>query len=461
VLPELMPTNTMTTSANSSRVSASLPDSIGLNSIDRWYVVPETDDPEGPFFPMCIVTTVTLKQPPQVTAMVEALRAVERKYPQFRLGYRLDYRRTRYQRIPDGELDSYLASLVQTGPVEQSHDETISLAIRTNNTPMSQPLAILLQGNRVILKMHHSFGDGKFLFLLMSRLLLALADPAAFDRLPYLPPHFGLPMWRVIAQSPRQIARTFGGFLNTLRQYATPATDAPHKALDPIVSGSEMLVIFKTVPAQTLGAWNDLRASLSSDVHVSLNTLLQVLVSHRLIELGLMSPGPTYTVPVDVHRYLRSPDDYYPGNVASQIRLTLPARPAIDLKADCLELQQQANERFERAAPLSAIPMDWLLMLAGDATYKRENRKWLLGAMKTDSRWFVLTNLGSLDSDFEPLAASVDFASGVFLVVPLMGAPPLVLSFNTLGGQGNFAVTYNPRVLSAEQVNSILDSISL
>jgi hypothetical protein len=100
--------------------------------------------------------------------------------------------------------------------------------------------------------------------------------------------------------------------------------------------------------------------------------------------------------------------------------------------------------------PLVGVPSEWLLALGGQKTYQSVNRDWLLKSTNTDSRFFVMTNLGNLDMMLGDFDGKIDSPN---LIVPLMGAPPLVLSINTYQGQGNIAITYDPRVLDLTQIN--------
>ena len=444
------------------RSAKTLPATISLTGGDRVFLIPETDDAAGVHFPMSLLVCATLRQSVSRDALVKAVGEVNQRFPQFRLGYRLDPARDRLVRVADNELSRYLAALVSVMPSDGTPlPEVLSVLQRENNSPLSQPILIVLSGQHFIIRMHHSFGDGKFIFHLMSILLLALLKPEAFRRLPDLPMHFRLPLWRVVYQSPRQALRVFNKWIKTLRgsvqEYQRDMSGAPTAVLDPIQSGTPMQVRLKTLSPAMMARLDTLRLTCSGDEKISLNTMIQVLFAKGLTALNLTSAPVVYTVPVDLHRYLDHPDAFYPGNLSSQLRI--PGTVPFDLQSDVTTLQRQVHEQLNDLTPLATLPSEWLMMLAGKKTYKTINRGWLNASINSDPRFFVLTNLGALDGRFEALRDALDLAKGIFLCVPLMGGPHLVISLNTLDNQGNIAATYDPRVLTDAHIDALFEGL--
>jgi NRPS condensation-like uncharacterized protein len=442
------------------KMSANPPKRIPLNAIDRSYLLPESDSAGSAFFPMCIVATGSFNIEPERAPVVDALRRVDAKYPQFRLAYRLDLAQLQWMRLAEADLSQHFDSLVQLSTVEGKAANCVSHIISTNNTPLEQPFTIWLHAQFIIIKMHHSFGDGKFLLKLLGLLMQAIGAPAAFAQGPALPAHYTLSTWRLIGQSPKQAAHVVGSALRWVTvgwkqtQRNTSKSQRP-EGLEPIMSGTAMQVILKTIPPPTIALLNELRRGLPTTAHISLNTLLQVLLARRLADVGLVKPPITYSIPVDLHRYLKNPSAFYPGNLAHQIRITV-SEPLDDLPLHCATLQTEINRQLDEAHPLVNLLSEWLFQRASRRIYERLNREWLLASMDTDPRFFVLTNLGTLDGDFEPCREAIDASKGVHLIVPLMGAPSLVVGFDTLMGQGNLSITYDSRVLTADQINDIL-----
>jgi hypothetical protein len=229
-------------------------------------------------------------------------------------------------------------------------------------------------------------------------------------------------------------------------QQQVSATHTQHER-EPIVSGAAQAVMFRTIELENLRRIQEIRDKLSGKQHISLNTLLQMLIAERFSEIGLLSPPTTYTIPVDLHRYKKHPDTIYPGNLATQVRITLPR--STNWIENCNTLQKRIDEQLDDMMPLVGIPGEWLLALAGDKTYKAVNRDWLLKSTNTDPRFFILTNLGNLDPILGNFSERLRHP---YVIVPLMGGPPLVLSFNTFQGEGHLAVTYDPHVLTPDRI---------
>jgi hypothetical protein len=434
------------------RVNMQQPATIAFNSIDRSYLIPEAADSDT-HLPMSIITVLELDTAPTVDAVIRALQVLVQQFPQLRLGYHLQPEKSCWVRVPDAELAADLAASV-TSVAAQSIEAFISQMIAVNNVPLSQPIAIVLCDKYFIIRMHHSFGDGRFLFLLNCYLLTALFAENRLSTLP-APSGWRYPLWRLVWRNVGTARQVFWQWLRALSgavdefQQQVSDTNQPQQRT-PVVSGLPQCVIFRQIESDILEIVQKIRDKLLAKNRVSLNTLLQVLIGERLAELGLLQLPTTYSIPVDLHRYLPQQDAIYPGNLATQIRIGLP-----DLASwveACYMLQERVDKQLDSYMPLVGMPNDWLLGLGGDKTYKAVNRDWLLKSTNTDPRFFILTNLGNLDSVFADVSTHVSHPQ---VVTPLMGGPPLVISFNTYQGQANYTITYDPRVLSEAQIDLI------
>lgn len=436
------------------------PETIRLSSLDLCFLIPETEDVAGVYFPMSLVGCIPLKRPLQLEEFVAALRQVNQRFPQFRLGYKLDYVRNRWVRVPDDQLESYLASCVEKRSSSLDVAQKLSEAISTNITPFYKPIMFYLEDHHLVIKTHHTLGNGHFFGQMMGYLLLAIADPATFEKLPPLPMNFGMPVRDLIFQTPRQGLRILAGAIKSFIEYykdsrPTPSTQDTRPEFPPIVSGSTMGVVCKQVPSDVMKRLNNMKIALSQNADITLNTLLQVLMAFRLAELGLTGTTPIYSIPVDLHRYLKNPRDYHPGNLNGQIRIKSSGITGRDLLAECTELQQKSDEQLESYEPMLMFPGESVLAINTRA-YKMVNRRWLLSPIKTGQRFFIFSNLGRLDIVVRPLRKLVDASQGIFTATPLMGDIPLVFNFNMTSGCGNLTAIYDPRVLSQEQVQAII-----
>src|SRR5260370_29332124 len=153
---------------------------------------------------MALVIGMTLIKPLSASDVVKGLQRVNVKYPQFRLGYTLDYRRDRWLKLGAGALDQHWTTLVNEHQREADVATLLSEQLPKNINPLSQPLSIDIYKNTVIFKVHHSFADGRFVMLMLPYILLAALDESAFDALPTLSLGYSLPVCRVVWQTPRQ-----------------------------------------------------------------------------------------------------------------------------------------------------------------------------------------------------------------------------------------------------------------
>jgi hypothetical protein len=418
-----------------------LPQRIRLTILDRESVIPETADRAGPHFPRSVAIAMRLKQPVDPAVLTAALRKVDDRFPQFRLAYTLDSEHSCWQRVPDSELDEHLASLVRVETSDAELAELLSNLIITNNMPFSRPLGIVLRGNDIVFKINHVLGDAACLFPLIRAVVLAILDPDEFSALPDLPLNFGLPLWRVVTQSPGRAVQVFIRWFVILREWLgewrTPACSTPslsEKAskLAPMVSGSPMKVVLKTIPRETLKTLRKIKHVVSADGPVSLTTVLYVLLGKRLAELGFVGKEHWYTFPVDLRRYLKHPSAFVAGNLGGEQRVHVSEDGVRDLAHECAEVHRQLNRKVNALEPLATVPMLWLLALPGDRFYNRVTLRTKKGGN------------------------GVDLAHGVFIAVPLIGTLRIVISFAIVGEQGNWTLTYDPNMFSAAQIEDLL-----
>lgn len=430
---------------------SSAPETIPFNIIDRSYLISESDEANSAYFPMSPVTVIKLKTAFTEEKIVSALKTLATNYPQFRLGYSLDYENVCWVKVPDSELEDYLANCVHTLENNRSIEELLSESIQVNNEPLTQPVNIFLAGEYLFFRIHHSFGDGKF-FLLMTQYLLAELQGESVEKLP-LSNLWWKPIREIIWQNLIQGMLILGQFVKSLfgyyQDYQHDIQDNPeNNNRAPITSGSAMRIRFKTISSDYLASLNELKQD------ISLNTLLQVIVGEQLQRLGLLKYPITYTIPVDLRRYLNNSGLIHPSNLATQIRITL--KEDSSLLKQCLKLQNQVSEQLQKRQPLAGILGEWLLVLSGKKSYQSVNRDWLMKSVYNDPRIFVLSNLGNIDKIFEPVDKLLadDFAPHI--VVPLMGSPSLVFVFNSHRNQGHITLTYDPQLFTETQIEKVL-----
>lgn len=437
---------------------SSSPARLPLNCIDRVYLIPETTTLTGTFFPMSITRTLFLKNSLDQAAVVQALIALDTRFPQLRLGYRLNVDALRLEKVEPVQRHAHFEQMVRCVEVGDL-TEFLGQQAAQNIDPLQLPLQFMLAGSQLSVKMFHVFGDDAFLSQVLRLFLFALLKPDQLQQLPDLDPRFWSPVYRVIWAQPQQAAQVLGRFTRTVAQkvfryrrevqQAQPVADTPELA--PIVSGSTMGVVLATLSADALTRLNTLRKGLPTSQKISLNTLLQVEIARRLQRLGYVGESVCYSIPFDLHRYLKQENAFYPGNLSTQLRVTLTETEQVK---SCEQLQAAIQRMSEQYEPLVGLPFEWVMNLLPRRVYDNLHRSWMLNAMSSSARFFVLTNLGSFDQFYREFSA--DIQPEMYLTVPIMDTP-LVISFNTHQGQGNFCATFDPRVLPADHVRAVLE----
>src|SRR5689334_5387943 len=136
-----------------------LPETIKLSALDMSFLIPETEDIAGAYFPMSVACVAALKRPLKAEELVAALHQVDQRFPQFRLGYKLDYVHNRWVRVPDDQLESHWAGCVEMRQSNLDMSEKLSKAVRSNITALDKPIMFYLDNRHIVVKMHHTLGD--------------------------------------------------------------------------------------------------------------------------------------------------------------------------------------------------------------------------------------------------------------------------------------------------------------
>ena len=445
------------------KTSAKPPDCLALNAIDRSFLIPETDNVHGDYFPITSMVAVQLQRPITSNMACSALKLLETHFPQLRLGYQLDLDKLRWQRVPDDQMSSHINLMVSVYPDSTADLETVlSEIVNANITPFSLPIAIILHQRTLVLRLNHSFSDGMLAAIILKYLMTAIDYPEQINGLPRLNNFHGLPLIQIVRQQPNFLWKLLQGWTKTIRDFSPSDTPDLHpRKRNPNrtapKTGARVSVKLHRLSPETMSQIKTLRTQFSTPaISISTNTLLQVLIARRLHELGYIETQVNYTIPVDLHRYLPNPAAYYSGNLSSQIRVTVKDTPLADIGAQCQVVQSEVNAQLEAGIPLYSPTLDWLMRIVGRKRYNKMNRDWYTNSIHTDPRLFILSNMGDVTRVFRSFEELIDFDAGVFGIGPLMGGPPLVLILGIIKGQGNMGITYDPQIFTEDQIDEIL-----
>lgn len=437
-----------------------LPKYLPLNVVDRQFLVPETDDiANGAFLPMTIAVVVRPRIMPSVATVQDALILLDNKFPQFRLGYTLDPVTPRWIRVTDEHLTSYLQNRVQKIDVDDL-DEHLSTYVRKNLSPIEDPLKIFVCNKAVCIHMYHPFGDAIFLFQFTASLLAALFEPENFEQ---ADDRFLVPLREVVMKDFSQTMKVFGQTFKRIREKATNYVSGPSSSSVLVdanqeslyrttVTGTKMHVMHVEIPPDRMSQIQSNVQSLPTNQKISLNTYFQVYFAFRLNDMGLVDWPVELTTLVNLRRYMKYPESFFPGNCISNIRLAIDRSSFADA---CNDYQNQLYQQIDNAYALSDIVGNWLLASAGDTAYKQANRNWYLNISPKERRFFTLTNAGQVDDIFKPVSDYI--LPDIRLITPIMGSPPLVIAFTSFNNYGHFTATYKPDILSREDIHQILD----
>jgi len=416
-----------------------------VNAIDRYYLVQQED---GALYPTCITIHVKFawRIPPE-----QFKRAFEEMANGgYGLLYELDLQTRQWQPVTNRQVAFEQMFEIATAEEipENGQEAWVSEQISTNTPPLPYPLKITVESNWLHIKMHHSFGDGRYLIAITQALisLAKIENPSeVIEEVPHSPAVKIAPLLR---RSPKIMAATALGWLRSIPAqlgYGGTSSRSLWQGRSPVREGTPMRVHFAKIPKDTIQAWR------KQSGKINFNTLLQAHFGLALHKLGFAPTPITYTIPVDLRLYLPSPHAFQHGNFATQIKVT---RPETTMEALLPALHADIQRKFQQVAPLHGLPSEWLLRLAGHETYDKLNREWQEASTTTDPRVFVLSNLGIMDRIFD-----TNMVTALHGAIPLMGSPPLTISFGILGHVGQITLTADPTIFSVDDIQNLLTEV--
>lgn len=454
-----MTQDTSSTNLEKKYFKGTIPETIPLNVIDRVFLVPETEDIHGTYFPTSFARMAHLYQMIDRERLVDALMRLDERFPQLRIGYRLNMDKLRLERHPDAGKRQYYESLVTHYKADEPYEEVIAKMMSTNTEPLGTPVNIFYQGDYIYVKATHVIGDARFDAMFMVHLMIAYIDPEKFETFPELDPNFYISIWNVIWRNPIIGVSVMASFIITALQkifrYRSETKQSPKKSefetLAPMVSHSPVGFHTAAFSKETVDQLNTLRKQLIPDKKVSLNNIMNVEIALRLQEMEYLGQTVCYTIPVDLRRYIPKDTQFYPNNLASQIRVTIKDT---DVASICEKLQQGTTRAYRRFEPLSGMPAEWVLNWLPRHLYDRLHRNWMLNPVRNPERFFVLSNIGRMEDYYAPIEEHVNPRQHGALV-PL--DTPVIIAFATSNGIGLLSSSFDPRIISQKDIAKLLD----
>jgi hypothetical protein len=424
--------------------SIARPKRIPLNIVDAMFNVPEHD---SIYFPMSLVLYCELQSPVEISRIQQVLNQLDSTTPQFRLAYELDPVGYQWVRVDDDRITAYLNNMVVRSDASDV-EVWLSNLINRNNEPISQPLQVFADGSKLAFRINHTFADENTAVLLVYNILCLLCDRP--DSMTKPEPHFDLPIRTVVFSNTRSVLKaTFA----TRRNIQAELPDYNRQIAR---TGSPMCVELKEISAAGMKSLASRKDALQTDTHIRLTTYLQVLTARALEEMGRLGLQHVYSYSVDYRRYLSTKYAYVPGNFIGQIKAVGDGK--LSFADECAAVQQDLDQQIESRLPLADIMPLWLLRhLGGKKMFGETNRKYLVDEAP-DNRFFVFTGYKSDNLNWNALADMIK--TGVYTCVPLMSQPPLVVSLHSANEKGFLAVTYNPEILTKQEIAQILRLLS-
>ena len=436
------------------------PKYIPLNVIDRQFLVPETDDfANGSYLPMTITAAMHPRRMPSVASLQDAIIQVDTKFPQYRLSYTLDFATPRWVRVPDEKRIEYLKNRVQKTEFDTVEEHLINY-IRHNLSPLEEPFKVFICNDSLCFHFYHTFGDGRFCIQVMASVLTNLFAP---EHSKSTDNRFFIPLREVAMSNFSQTIKISRHVVKLVSKKAInyiPGLSNPRVAVNldqnpahqATVSGTKMDVACVSIPPDKMKHIQSVVKNLSANPTISLNTYWQIFFAFRMNEMGLVNWPLELTTLIDLRRYMKGTNRFYPGNCINNIRLTINESSFVDA---CVSFQSQLEKQINSAHPLADMFITRLLALAGDTFFKQAIRHYYLNVSPQEKRFYTLTNAGRLDSVFKPIRDYI--FPDIRFFTPIMGAAPLVIVFTSFNNYGYFSATYKPDIISREDVLKIID----
>ncbi|MEO1288156.1 MAG: hypothetical protein AAFV93_10340 [Chloroflexota bacterium] len=441
-----------------------LPETIPLNCIDRVFLIPETEDIHGSYFPVTIGRLTHFKSPITKQQLLDALVRLDDHFPQLRLRYRINVETLKFEKIPDSDRLSYFESLIEEVEGDAEPDDVMADLISYNTMPLGSLYNFRFRNNEFYLKIHHVAGDGRLLESFQQAMMYAIFMPEKLDSLPYADKKFWIPIQKVIWNNPLMgiavlarfawmigtrffklvVARITGG---SAQQNANKKADDSNA----ITSHTAMGFATAVIEPENFKRLKKLRRQVVEGEKVSLNNILNVELALRLQKMGYLGQRVTYTIPVDLRRYMPKDANFYPSNLSSAIRVTTNSN---DPAKVCQQITAETTRAFYSFEPLIGMPWEWLTGLLPRAMYDRMHRNHRMTAKPDPERFFILSNVGALDrvhGDFNPYIEPLQYGTLAATDTPIL------IIFGSMHGYGIWTASFNPKIISKEEVQQLMN----
>jgi hypothetical protein len=425
-----------------------IPSKIRLAPLERYFVLPETEDVHGLYYPMNIVYGLILKQPIPKATLIAGVKQIACEFPQLRLGYTLDYINNTLRCVPNDRREAFLEAVVVEG-ADAPLDALVTEALSTNITPFAQPFQIAIHGHKVVFKGQHSLFDGRTFQWIVTLVLLAATGGDIQKFRGKISPLYFVPLWQIVWRTPAEGFRTTARWLIQLS-----STIRRHQGHHETEGGGGRVVQAVTrsvVSNRAMAQLNRIREKIAADhpneAVISLNTLISVLIGRHFVLRGLVEMPVTHELQLDLRGYLPQ-KEFVAGSLSTRMVIEGLANP-VSLDTDCLDVQRKIQKFITDRTALVSLFSRWVTMLFGTKFDQRMTRQQITHPHYKGCIEWTISNHGQLKT-LEPIRTLLDLPDGLMIASSEVSPRVVSIRFGTLGPQGYFTIIYDAATVAPD-----------
>lgn len=417
-----------------------------LNALDLNFLL--SSDGKSLDLPNSVIFACATQRMLEKDELVDALVELANIYPELRLACTLDYKNLCWVEI-DQDYHSFFSQLVS---IAQNNSVSERLSTLSRKSEYLFPFEITVTPTHFFLRQNHVFGDGNFALHLIELLFSVYVNGS--DSLPAL---------KIAPPISEEFMAKYQ--LDQCAQFIDPNKNQAHfhvqfPQIKPAKAITNQIVKTTIFDEKQLKLLEAIREKLSGKDKISINTLLNVLLSYFFAHEKMQNQKTYLSIPTHLSPYYLS--DIYPYNFITNI----------DVYIDTPQSSSELRKITQAAqASISQIQKDGSLLnkvIASIKEYQRSPQTMLHQMQQNYLRWFekieqtyVLSNLGIIDAILPITLEKIILNSELFVSAPCIGAQPLTVFVVRVKRQLNLTWVMDTSRVSHRMYSSIIDQFSI
>lgn len=418
-----------------------------LNAFDINFLL--SSDGQHLDLPNSITVSWRVSQPIDAQKLLQAFVQVATRFPELKLA--TEYKVSTLSWVEVNQpVAEYFSELIHQTTDTQSESATLSTFIRKSEYQI--PFEVLITPESFFYRQNHHLGDANFALRLLEVVFAVyLNHEDDLNRLTIAPP---VSTELLLAHQLPRLAEYHDPNQNQLDFHVNVPPISPQDSVK-----HQVVLHFSLSPDQ-LAALEQLRSVLSTHAKVSINTLLNVLLSYFFAEQGYQNRRTYFSIPTHLSPYFSS-TTLYPYNFITNIDVYIDTPRNAGQLATAAALTQTSITLAQKDGSLINKALFALATYATQPeTVLAELQRVYLSWFTKIEQTFVLSNIGHISHLMPRILAELVLDQHIFLSAPCIGAQPATVFIMRVGRRLNLSWTVDTARIKPSVIQEIMNQLT-